>query len=313
MQTIASAIAVPNPIDGVKALDAIKNTNGSAEDVSDYAMLTAQYLLSTKEGLFVECSAAATISYLYEQKRKGNLKLGSKVVCILSGDGLKDPDTILKSAIQPPVIYPSESSFNKLYDVNFFDNNNMFFCNKNDIIFDSLPSIIELKTRLFEIMGVKYSPDFMDKILKNIDQFLQKGKKINLADIQDIIQYVSESNTHIESSCPLVVDSFKVVSEYNTKSYAEVYLRVGNDQYKAYHTGTGPLDAVIQALIHACPERVEYNLKDYNVKIRSEGVDAVVYVEINLFKNGKSVIGRAVSPDSIQASIEAFIDAYNSN
>jgi threonine synthase len=313
IETIASAIAVPNPIDGVKALDAIKRTNGTAEDVSDHKMLRAQYLLSTKEGLFVECSAAATIAYLYEQHRKRNLKPGSKVVCILSGDGLKDPDTILKSAIQPPVIIPSESAFNKLFDANFFDNKNMFFCNKNDIVFDYLPTTIELKSKLLNMMGVKYSTDFMCEILKNIEQFLRKGKQIKLADIQDIIQYVSESNTYINKGEPLVVSSFKVVSEYNSESYAEVSLRIGERHYKGSHKGTGPLDAVIQSLIKACPEKVEYNLKDYSVKIRSEGVDAVVNVEITLFKNGKSVIGRAISPDSIQASIEAFIDAYNSN
>ena len=66
--TLATAIAVPNPLDGIKALDAIYSTGGSAVAVSDQEILQAQYLLSTEEGLFVESAAAATVAALLKNQ-----------------------------------------------------------------------------------------------------------------------------------------------------------------------------------------------------------------------------------------------------
>lgn len=71
-ETLASAIAVTDPIDGVKALQAIYSTGGAAVSVSDAEILKAQQELATEEGLFVETSSAATWAAL--QKNGGNRK-----------------------------------------------------------------------------------------------------------------------------------------------------------------------------------------------------------------------------------------------
>ena len=71
------------------------------------------------------------------------------------------------------------------------------------------------------------------------------------------------------------------------------------------------MDAVCNALRHACNEQIDFTLTDYKVDIRSQGVDAVVYVELKLVKNHFYSLGRGTSPDIIQASIEAFEEAYN--
>ena len=108
--TIASAIAVSNPIDAIKALDAIYSTQGFAIDVSDQEILEAQYALSSEEGLFVEASSAATFAALKKvsiEKKFSN----KKVICVLTGDGLKDTSTILKNAHKMPLIYPDKKAF----------------------------------------------------------------------------------------------------------------------------------------------------------------------------------------------------------
>ena len=64
VQTIASAIAVADPLDGVKALDAIYSTGGYAIAVSDEDILKAQYQLAREEGLFVESAAAVSLAAL---------------------------------------------------------------------------------------------------------------------------------------------------------------------------------------------------------------------------------------------------------
>lgn len=308
--TVATAIAVPYPIDGDKAIDAIYNTAGQASAVSDIKMLEAQYLLSTKEGLFVELASASTLAHLYKKYAAGELQKGQTIVCVLSGEGLKDPSVVLKSAIQPPIIHPTEKDFDKLYLSRFFDNKMMLFTEQNQIVFDSMPSLEETQKTLDKLFGANYDESFITKVRELIKRFLTKGKAIYVADIQDIIQDATELAA-AESKNILNVKSFKVNVELDQKSTAEVTIEVAEQMFFASSTGVGPVDAVLNALRKACPSDIIYSLTDYKVKIRGQGADAVVYVEMSLEKDGIKSIGKAVSPDIIQASVEAFIDAYN--
>ena len=73
----------------------------------------------------------------------------------------------------------------------------------------------------------------------------------------------------------------------------------------------GPFDALIKALTEACHKKIDFALNDYKVDIRSQGIDAVVYVELQLGRGAQISMGRATSPDILQASVEAFEEAYN--
>ncbi len=110
INTVASAIAVSHPIDGVKALEAIYSTKGRAVSVSDQDMLQARYRLSSEEGLFVESASAATIAALFKTAAAGQLE-AKKIVCVLTGDGLKDANVLLQSFEKTPTIEPSEDAF----------------------------------------------------------------------------------------------------------------------------------------------------------------------------------------------------------
>jgi threonine synthase len=106
--TLASAIAVPNPIDGIKALDAIYKSNGSAVSVSDQEILEAQYLLSTEENLFVESASAATLAAVMKMiSSDPELYRDQTFVCVLTGDGLKDAHVLLESFTKTQKIYPA--------------------------------------------------------------------------------------------------------------------------------------------------------------------------------------------------------------
>ncbi|MBI2146998.1 threonine synthase [Candidatus Woesearchaeota archaeon] len=85
-QTLASAIACGNPVDGLKALIALKKTRGLAVAVKDSEILNAREELARHEGIFVEPSGA--VSYAGAKK----LHLDGKVVCVLTGHGLKDAE-----------------------------------------------------------------------------------------------------------------------------------------------------------------------------------------------------------------------------
>ncbi|CAN5370504.1 threonine synthase [soil metagenome] len=113
VNTCATAIAVPDPIDGTKALNAIYSTNGDAIAVSDEAILNARYLLATEEGLFVESSAAATVAALMQAAHEGKYT-NKKVVCVLTGDGLKDTHMLLETSALLPTISADVTEFLQL-------------------------------------------------------------------------------------------------------------------------------------------------------------------------------------------------------
>lgn len=218
-------------------------------------MLEAQYMLSTKEGLFVELASSSTVAHLLKQHEEGKLQKGAKVICVLSGEGLKDPSVVLKSAIQPPIIYPTENDFDKLYNSRFFDNKMMLFIDQNQLVFDTEPTIKEVKSALESMFGANYDETFTIKVKTLIERFLAKGKSIYVADIQDIIQDATEMTDAVSQDI-LDVKSFKVNVELDQKSKAEVTVDVRGQLYYSSSIGVGPVDAVLKALCKACPSDI---------------------------------------------------------
>ena len=92
--TVAVAIECGNPIDGQGVMRAIKESGGFAECVSDREILRARELLAKREGLFAEPGGAAAFAGILKSKAK--IEPGSKVVCLVTGHGLKSPKTGVK-------------------------------------------------------------------------------------------------------------------------------------------------------------------------------------------------------------------------
>lgn len=308
-KTIASAIAVTYPLDGIKALDAIYASEGSAIAVSDREILEAQYLLSSEEGLFVESSSATTVAALMRMSKVRRFD-GQKVVCVLTGDGLKDPSPILKIAIKPPTIYPEVAEFATLYDSSFFDGKTVSFVGKEEVVISKSPTkelVVSLVRRYF---GIDYSDLYIVSIMQVVEKILKKGKPITFSDFQDIVQDVLE-NVQKSSKKFLEVGDFKVETAKDSPAKAWVKVSIEGKHVEAEATGVGPVDAVIKALKDASCGTLDFSLSGYRVDIRSEGADALVYVEIKLVKEGTVSVGKGTSPDILQASIEAFVEGYN--
>ena len=99
-KTIASAIRIGNPASREGALAARDESKGVIDRVSDAEILSAYRLLAAQEGVFCEPSSAAGVAGLVRYVNKGYFSKGlggEKIVCVLTGHGLKDPDTALKS------------------------------------------------------------------------------------------------------------------------------------------------------------------------------------------------------------------------
>jgi threonine synthase len=97
-ETVASAIRVGNPASWQKAVAARDESGGIIDMVSDDEILSAQKLVATKAGVFGEPASAASVAGLIKLSRKGTDFSQKRVVCIITGTGLKDTDTALKNA-----------------------------------------------------------------------------------------------------------------------------------------------------------------------------------------------------------------------
>ena len=97
-ETVATAIRIGNPASWQKATNARDESGGIIDMVSDDEILSAYRLLATKGGIFGEPASAASLAGLIKLSRNGMDFSGKKVVCVITGTGLKDPDTAMRSA-----------------------------------------------------------------------------------------------------------------------------------------------------------------------------------------------------------------------
>jgi threonine synthase len=101
-ETVATAIRIGNPARGEEALAAACESGGAIRDVTDSEILAAQRLLAQKEGVFCEPASAASVAGLLKYGGSG-LPKGDTVVCVLTGHGLKDPQTAIDQS--RPIIH----------------------------------------------------------------------------------------------------------------------------------------------------------------------------------------------------------------
>jgi len=99
-ETVASAIRIGAPASKRGALNAVRESGGLIESVTDEEILQAQSMLATLEGVFCEPASAAGVAGLLKLAREGRGPEGT-VVSVLTGHGLKDPDVILNRTQLP--------------------------------------------------------------------------------------------------------------------------------------------------------------------------------------------------------------------
>ncbi|WP_022795955.1 threonine synthase [Bavariicoccus seileri] len=106
-ETIATAIRIGNPASWEKAVNAATESNGKIDEVTDEEILAAYQLLAKTEGVFAEPASCATIAGVMKQVESGEIEDGSTVVAILTGNGLKDPNTALDISDIKPLKVPA--------------------------------------------------------------------------------------------------------------------------------------------------------------------------------------------------------------
>jgi len=97
-ETVATAIRIGHPQSWDKAWAANKESSGWFDEFSDEDILAAQKLLTDHEGVFCEPASATSLAGAMKDIKSGKIPEGSRIVCTLTGHGLKDPDTAIKQS-----------------------------------------------------------------------------------------------------------------------------------------------------------------------------------------------------------------------
>ncbi len=97
-ETVATAIRIGHPQSWDKAWDAQKASDGWFDECSDEEILAAQQMLARHEGVFCEPASATSLAGAMRDIKAGKIPEGSKIVCTLTGHGLKDPDIAIKQS-----------------------------------------------------------------------------------------------------------------------------------------------------------------------------------------------------------------------
>ena len=100
-ETVATAIRIGHPQSWDKAWKVKDESDGWFDECSDEEILAAQKLLAEKEGVFCEPASAISIAGVLRDLKSGKIPAGSRIVCTLTGHGLKDPDTAIKQSSRP--------------------------------------------------------------------------------------------------------------------------------------------------------------------------------------------------------------------
>jgi threonine synthase len=96
-ETIATAIRIGNPISWMKAINAVKESGGLMESVTDEEILKAQRLIASREGIFVEPASASSVAGMLKLQGLNEIDNDESTVLITTGHGLKDPNVVIES------------------------------------------------------------------------------------------------------------------------------------------------------------------------------------------------------------------------
>ena len=117
-ETIATAIRIGNPVNWKRALNAMRESDGTATTVTDEEIVYAQKLLARTEGIFVEPASAASIAGLKKLVENNEVDPDENIVCVTTGHGLKDPEAAIKACEKVVEIEPNLEELKKTLNLN---------------------------------------------------------------------------------------------------------------------------------------------------------------------------------------------------
>lgn len=107
-ETVATAIRIGNPASWQLAVNARDESKGLIDEVTDEEIIAAYKKVASEEGVFAEPASCASLAGVFKSIKNGKIEKGAKIVAVLTGNGLKDPDTAIASSLIKPVQLPND-------------------------------------------------------------------------------------------------------------------------------------------------------------------------------------------------------------
>lgn len=156
-------------------------------------------------------------------------------------------------------------------------------------------------------MGYDPQPPQLEEIIRRIKELGDEGKRITDADVMAIADVVMDQ----DYQPAIELRQYTIVSGSNTIPTASVTIVVHGSEITAASTGTGPVDAAIEALRRSVEDVAAIRLEEYHVDAITGGTDALVDVTVTLSKDGKILSSKGTRTDIITASVEAVLSGMN--
>src|SRR5574337_1014735 len=269
--TVCTAVAAGDPVDGLKALAALRESGGCGVILSDAEILEAQQQLAHLESIFVEPAGAIPIATVPSLLTSGRIRPDEVIVCLATGNGLKDPKAALRVLPSPATIEPTIAEVDKFLKLRLYEIRAAGAKEGSRCLFGEVPSQQKVVETVRQELGVKLSADYAHRVATLVADFVRKGKAITKADLQYILENVLKARK--EAKPILRVEDFQVTTSMKGKSEAKVWIRFDGEQVTSAAEGVGPVDAVVNALKSAAESRGKlfFDLVDFQVEINSPG------------------------------------------
>jgi threonine synthase len=311
-QTVCSAVAASNPLDGHIILNAIKESKGFGVEISDNEALKAQQSMAKNEGVFAEPSGALPVAAIKKLQEEGRFNKEDTIVAVITGNGLKDPVSATRILPDPPSIEPDISEIDHYLKYRIYQIRGAQVESAKEAIFTKRPTETQVEKVIREEFDLKLNKKVIHQITGEVRTFMEKGREVTHADFQSIMEETLNALTAKDKV--LVIEDFELTTHKSKPAVAHVKASYKNHQLESNAFGVGPFDAIMKAMqdLIESQKGIKVTLQDYKVEIAQGGTDAVVKVTIVFTdKNNNKVIANATSPDIIEASVNAFEKAYN--
>jgi len=310
--TVATGVAAGDPPDGVKALAALRESGGCGVILTDAEILEAQQALARSESIFVEPAGAIPIAALGNLVKTARVRPDEVVVCVTTGNGLKDPRAALKVLPSPASIEPSTAEVDKFLKLRLYEIRAAGAKEGAKRLTARETSRREVADMVREELGVRLTPEYAKRVAALASEFTKKGKVLTKADLQYIVENVLKGLS--DSPGVLTVKNFTISTSLHGQAEGRVWIELDGKAVEMAAVGVGPVDAIVNALKAAAESRKKlfFDLIDFQVEINSPGTDASVEVTMVL-KDARNnrVVATGTSPDIIVASVNAFVEGYN--
>ncbi|MEX2602863.1 MAG: threonine synthase [Gracilimonas sp.] len=287
VNTMADAVAVRDPLDFFKVLKGIEETDGLAFTASENELLESMKEMSVEEGYFTEPACAIPLATF-----KNNLETfkGKKCLFVLTGTGLKSSHIVAKYSLSSPVLPPKLERIQQYIESGFVEMQKNSWGQTRDTGYENM--------RMDEGHAKLY-----DEYVNNINK---KGKTLREEEIRVLRSLVYNEDADLEY--PVEVVDYKLTMRKHGLVSAAVKLKIGNrEEVISLDQGVGPIDAVLTAIKAETDSFIPLDVINHEVEILSPDTDSLVIVTLTLEKQGHKFTSKGASPDTIEASIQAFV------